>query len=121
MQIVTDSKVTEFIVPNLTSRSPLLLARLRELRALCEQEGIFVSTRHIPSAPNTWADRVSQPRDSHAWQLPTAVTRLLDSQWQVIAHVDYYLGRNELPGYIPPYREPLVIPRPSLAPLPNCL
>ncbi|CDF33979.1 unnamed protein product [Chondrus crispus] len=60
VQLVTDSKVTEFVVRNMTSCSPRLLARLRELRDLCKAEGVFLSTGHIPSVLNTWADRLSR-------------------------------------------------------------
>ena len=51
--IIKDSNVTEHIVRNLTSRSPRLLAQLRELQALCKAEGVTLSTRHIRSVLNS--------------------------------------------------------------------
>lgn len=78
VKIITESKVTEYIVRNMTSRSPRLLARLRELRTLCEKEGVSLSTRHLASVLNTWADRLYRRRDSHVWTLPQTCIRLLE-------------------------------------------
>lgn len=68
--LVTDSLVTAHVVRNYTSRSPRLLANLSLLRGLCEQIGISLSTRHLPSVLNCWADRLSRGQDSHEWLLP---------------------------------------------------
>lgn len=114
VEIITDSKVTEFIVRNMTTRSPRILARLRELRALCETHGVTLSTRHIPSVLNAWADRLSRRRDSHAWDLPALATRLLERRFNRRFAV---MDGNELPSYLPPHHEPLVLPRPAILPV----
>lgn len=64
--LISDSLVTTHVVRNLTSRSPRLLRKLRQLRDLCEQHGVRLSTRHLPSVLNCWADRLSRRRDSYA-------------------------------------------------------
>lgn len=114
VEIVTDSRVTEFIVRNMTSRSPRLHARLRELRELCERAGVTISTRHIPSVLNCWADRLSRRRDSHEWDLPRAAVKLLKRRFRT--KLQLYEG-NELPGFIPHFRHPVVLPRPGLLPV----
>lgn len=114
VEIVTDSMVTMHVVRNLTSRSPRLPARLRELRALCEREGVTISTRHIPSVLNTWADRLSRRRDSHAWSIPSPAVRLLERRFSPTLSV---MDGNELPSYIPRTTRPLVLPRPALLPV----
>ena len=96
VEIITDSMVTMHVVRNLTSRSLRLLSRLRELRALCEMEAVTISTRHIPPVLNTWADRLSRRRDSHAWSIPTPAVRLLERRFSPTLSVT---DGNELPSY----------------------
>lgn len=114
IELVTDSKVTEHIVRNYTSRSPRLLARLRQLRELCEANGVTVSTRHIPSVLNTWADRLSRRRDSHAWDLPNAAVRLLERRFAMQLHP---VDGNELPTFTAMRAIPVVLPRPAMLPV----
>jgi ribonuclease HI len=63
LKLVSDSRVTVHIVRNWTSRSPRLLSHLRTLRALCEARCITLSTRHLHSVLNLWADRLSRRTD----------------------------------------------------------
>ena len=114
VELVIDSKVTEFIVRNMTPRSPRLLARLRELRTLCEAEGVVISTRHIPSVLNTWAGRLSRRLDSHGWTLPPTTARLLERRLDRKLHM---CDGHELLSHMPLYGEPLVLPRPALLPV----
>jgi ribonuclease HI len=90
LQLDSDSRVTVHIVRNWTSWSPLLLAHLRNLRALCDARSITLSTRHLPSVLNLWADRLSWRTDSPSWGLPATSTlllacifraQLLDGEW----------------------------------------
>jgi hypothetical protein len=102
------------IVRNWTSRSPRLMAHLRKLRALCEARGIKLSTRHLPSVLNLWADRLSRRRDSTTWGLTPTSTLLLARCLRA-----YILDGEGLPppragSYGPP---PLVLPRPALLPV----
>ena len=114
VELVTESKVTEFVVRNMTSRSPRLLARLRELRQLCKDEGVVISTHHIPSVLNTWADRLSRHCDSHGWELPPTAARLLERSYR--RRIFAYHG-HEMPSHITMFREPIVLPRPTLQPV----
>ena len=114
VELVTDSKVTEFVVRNMKSRSPRLLARVRELRQLCEDEGIIIFTRHIPPVLNTWADRLSRRRDSHEWELPPTAARLLERRYRRRL---FACDGHELPSHIPLSREPIVLLRPTLLPV----
>ena len=75
--LVSDSMVTVHIVRNLTTRSPRLLSKIRTLRALCEKQGITLSTRHLPSVVNKWADRLSRRRDTNAWNLSDVAIKLI--------------------------------------------
>lgn len=45
------------------------MALLRELRHLCEQDGIKISALHLPGVQNLWDDRQSRIRDSTDWLL----------------------------------------------------
>ena len=81
---------------NMTSRSPRLLARLRELRQLCEDEGVVISNRHIPSVLNTWADRLSRLRDNHGWELPPTAARLLECRYRRLL---FACDGHEMPSY----------------------
>jgi hypothetical protein len=112
--LVSDSRVTVHIVRNWTSRSPRLLGHLRTLRALCETHGVTLSTRHLPSALNVWADHLSRRRDSTSWALPLTSQLLLQRRFDA-----QLLDGNGLP---PPRigergGSPLVLPRPSLLPV----
>jgi hypothetical protein len=112
--LVSDSRVTFHIVRNMTSRSPRLLAHLRTLRALCETLGVTISTRHLPSVLNLWADRLSRRRDSTSWRLSVTSTLLLSRRLRA-----QFLDGD---GLSPPRagahgRPALVLPRPALLPV----
>jgi ribonuclease HI len=114
LTLVSDSLVTVHIVRNWTSRSPRLLSQLRTLRALCETLGVTISTRHLPSVLNLWADRLSRRRDSTTWGLSHTSTLLLTQRYRA-----QLLVCNGLP---PPRagifgRPALVLPRPALLPV----
>jgi ribonuclease HI len=114
LTLVSDSLVTVNIVRNWTSRAPRLLSHLRTLRALCETLGVTISTRHLPSVLNLWADRLSRRRDSTSWGLPPTSTLLLVRRY----------GAQSMDGDgLPPpragaYGRPaFVLPRPGLLPV----
>jgi hypothetical protein len=102
------------IVRNWTSRAPRLLSHLRTLRALCESLGVTLSTRHLPSVLNLWADRLSRRRDSTSWGLSHTSALLLAQRFKA-----QLLDGDGLP---PPRagacgRPALVLPRPALLPV----
>jgi hypothetical protein len=49
---------------------------------LCEEHGITLSPRHLPSVLDCWADRLSRRRDSLHWELLDIVRRLLELSMQ---------------------------------------
>jgi ribonuclease HI len=77
LTLVSDSLVTMHIVRNWTSRAPHLLSHLRTLRAVRESLGVTLSTRHLQSVLNLWADRLSRRRDSTSWGLSHTSALLL--------------------------------------------
>jgi ribonuclease HI len=77
VQMVTDSLVTAHVVRNNTSRSPRILTKQRMLRNLCEEQGVTLSSRHLPSVLNCWADRLSRRCDSLHSELPYIARRLI--------------------------------------------
>jgi hypothetical protein len=114
LTLVSDSLVTVHIVRNMTSRAPRLLAHLRTLRALCETLGVTISTRHLPSVLNLWADRLSRRRDSTSWRLSHTSTLLLTQKFhaQLLDGVGLPPPRAGASG-----RPGLVLPRPGLLPV----
>jgi ribonuclease HI len=80
--LVSDSLATVHVVRNWTSRSPRLLAHLRTLHALCETHGVTLSTRHLPSVLNLWADRLSRRSDTASWRLSPTAQLLLQHRFR---------------------------------------
>ena len=112
VQLISESLVTVDVVANLTSRSPRLLRKLRTLHALCERQGITLSTRHLPSVLNAWADRLSRRRDKPHWDLTPTAFRLVNAMCkgrQLLAQDGF-----NLPEYASPGVPTLCLPRPSL-------
>jgi ribonuclease HI len=112
--LISDSLVTVHIVRNWTSRAPRLLAHLRTLRALCESLGVTISTRHLPSVLNLWADRLSRRRDSTSWGLCHTSAMLLARRFKA----ELLDGEGLPPPRAGSYgRPPIVFPRPALLPV----
>jgi hypothetical protein len=80
--LISDSCVTVHIVQNWASRSLRLLAQFRTLRALCEAHGVTLSTKHLPSVLNFWADCLSRRRDTASWRLPPTAQLLLQQRFR---------------------------------------
>eukprot|EP00873_Tetraselmis_striata_P033248 jgi/Tetstr1/453512/TSEL_040481.t1 len=53
---------------DLTSRSPEMMAELRKLWYMLDNNGIHITARYIRSAANVWADRLSRHLDNDDWQ-----------------------------------------------------
>jgi ribonuclease HI len=114
LQLVSDSLVTVHIVRNWTSRSPRLLAHLRNLRTLCEARGVTLSTRRLPSVLNLWADRLSRCTDSTSWGLPAASTLLLARWFRAQLLDGEGLPASGAGAYV---ALPMVLPRAALLPV----
>jgi ribonuclease HI len=77
VNLLSDSQVSLAVVRNWTSRSPRLMALLRILRRLCEENGISLGLQYIPSVLNIWADKLSRCRDSSDWAItPFALAQI---------------------------------------------
>jgi hypothetical protein len=114
LQPVSDSRVTVHIVSNRTSRSPRLLSHLRTIRALCEARGITLSTRHLPSVLNLWADRLSRRTDSTNWGLSRTSILLLTRR----SRAQLFDGEGlPPPGAGARGLPPLILPRHTLLPV----
>jgi ribonuclease HI len=67
VNLLSDSQVSLAVVRNLTSRYPRLMALLRIIRRVREENGISLALQYIPSVRNIWADKLSRCRDSSDW------------------------------------------------------
>jgi hypothetical protein len=103
--------VTVHIVRNWTWHSPRLISHLRTLRELCETLGVTISTRHLPSVLNLWADRLSRRRDSTAWVCHTRPLSCCNSVARRSCSTERVLPTPRA-GAIG--RPALVLPRPAL-------
>lgn len=66
----SDSTVTVGAVNSMASRSPAIMAELRNLHSLCHAWGLHIRAEHLPSAVSAYADRLSREGDSPDWSLP---------------------------------------------------
>jgi hypothetical protein len=69
VNLLSDSQFSLAVVRNWTSRSPRLMALLRILCRLCEENGISLALQYIPSVLNIWVDKLSRCRDSFDWAI----------------------------------------------------
>jgi hypothetical protein len=60
IRLFTDNMVVMHMVQAMVSRSPLLMAEPRRLRAFLDRCGISLQMHHLPSALNLYADRLSR-------------------------------------------------------------
>jgi hypothetical protein len=99
VQLISDSQVTLAVTKNWTSRSPRLMALLRILRQLCENNGISLGLQYIPSVLNIWADKLSRRRDASDWALTPTVIKHIQKQMTVTVTTQVYARRETvIPG-----------------------
>lgn len=77
----SDSTVTVGAVNSMASKSPVMMAELRNLHSLCHAWGIHIRAEHLPSAVNAYADRLSREGDSTEWSLPVDTFRELEARF----------------------------------------
>jgi len=72
IRLRTDSMVALGVMRAGSSRSPALMAELRELYEQCERMDVELRVEHVSSVLNDWADRLSRENDSTDWTLSPA-------------------------------------------------
>eukprot|EP00873_Tetraselmis_striata_P002144 jgi/Tetstr1/422408/TSEL_013246.t1 len=77
-----DNQAVCNILAGLTSRSPKMMAELRKLLCLLDNNGVHMRARFMRSAVNVWADRLSrQYLDNDDWQLDPVLLAELEAMW----------------------------------------
>jgi hypothetical protein len=90
IRLFTDNMMVMYTVHAMVSRSPLLMAEPRRLRAFLERCGISLQMHHLPSALNLYADRLSRRRK--ALHLRPRLTQIPDHWWT--GESEHDLGRS---------------------------
>lgn len=81
LRLHTDSMVALYVMRSGSSRSPVLMAEMRELHGLCDEMEVVLEVEHVSSVLNAWADRLSREHDSTDWTLQLSALRRLDAQY----------------------------------------
>lgn len=74
IRLRTDSMVALGVIKATSSRSPVLMNEYRALHELCASMDVELRVKHVSSALNEWADRLSRENDTTDWTL-------LDTTW----------------------------------------
>lgn len=81
LRLRTDSMVALGVMRAGSSRSPALIAEMRDLHELCSDMGVEFRVEHVSSVLNDWADRLSRENDSTDWTLQTDAFQELDARF----------------------------------------
>lgn len=81
IRLRTDSMVALGVMRAGSSRSPTLLAEMRELYELIVAMGVELGVEHTSSVLNDWADRLSREHDTTDWTLAAATYDRLSQQF----------------------------------------
>ena len=76
-----DNMAVVHILTNITARTPSMMAELRKLFWILDVNDIHLRTRHIRSAANVWADRLSRRFDCGDWRLSREEFSYLDRRY----------------------------------------
>ena len=76
-----DNMAVVHILTNVTARTPSMMAELRKLFWILDVNDIHLRTRHIRSAANVWADRLSRRFDCGDWRLSRKEFSYLDRRY----------------------------------------
>jgi hypothetical protein len=80
--------------PKLDGKYPRIMALLRIFRQLCEDDGISLGLKYLPSILNTWADRLSRQRDFSDWALTPNATNQIQNFVQAPITSQVYARRE---------------------------
>lgn len=69
IRLRTDSMVALHVMRASSSRSPALMAEMRNLYELCQDMNVELRVEHVSSVLNDWADRLSRENNSTDWTL----------------------------------------------------
>ena len=106
MLLHDDNQSVVGVLTHLTSRSPVMMAELRKLFLLTDENNIKIRTTYIRSAADIWADRLSREQDSSDWQLAKRVFDHLDATFHKHS-IDRFASREnkQLPRYNTKWRD----------------
>eukprot|EP00873_Tetraselmis_striata_P015325 jgi/Tetstr1/435589/TSEL_024492.t1 len=76
-----DNQAVYSVLAGLTSRASEMMAELRRLLYMRNNNGVHIRARYIRSAANVWADRLSRHLDNDDWQLDPVTFAELKPQW----------------------------------------
>ena len=81
VRLYEDNQAVMHILNNVTTRSPAIMAELRKLWRLLDENNIDLRAEFIRSAANVWADALSREADDEDWKLHPQLFADLDARW----------------------------------------
>jgi len=81
VRVRTDSRVVHGIINAMSSRSPRLMAEVRDLHQLLKSRDLSLESSWLASVENVWADRLSRDRDHGGRSLAVPYFSTLDAAW----------------------------------------
>jgi hypothetical protein len=109
IRLFTDNMVVTYTVQAMVSRSPLLMAELRRLRAFLDRCGISLQMHHLPSALSLYADRLSRRRK--ALDLLPRLPQVPDHWWTGESEHDFGRSWEDVDLLRPPLEFLPLVPR----------
>jgi hypothetical protein len=106
LRLHEDNKSVVGVLTHLTSGSQVMMAELRKLFLLTDENNIKIKTTYIRSAANIWADWLSREQDSSDLQLAKRVFDHLDATFHKHS-IDRFASRENkhLPRYNTKWRD----------------
>jgi len=83
LRLRVDSRVAMHVINGFSSRSPALMAELRNLHAVAALYRVTLRASWLPSVANVWADALSRRSDPGDWRLSTPVFNKLVQRYGV--------------------------------------
>eukprot|EP00873_Tetraselmis_striata_P029593 jgi/Tetstr1/449857/TSEL_036919.t1 len=115
-----DNQAVCNVLAGLTSRSPEMMAELRKLLYLLDNNGVHIKARYIRSAANVWADRLRRHLDSDDWQQDPVLFAELKAMWGaataayaigvVLQKIKHFGGWAEFSSVLLDYINPTALP-----------
>ena len=104
--LFVDNQAVVYVIRNFTTRSPIMMAELRNLVALCETNNARLSVQWVPTDLNT-ADAPSRYKGSDHWRLDPRIFHAVTKRLQLMPTVDRFAtaGTTLLPRWNSPCPE----------------